>query len=89
MQEIPVYLFTGFMDSGKTTLIQETLIENGFSEDCDSCLIISSTAIIVLSSVPSGSTILFLWAFAASRILLISSIFFLLSNQMPHFFILL
>ena len=41
MQEIPVYLFTGFMDSGKTTLIQETLIENGFSEDCDSCLIIS------------------------------------------------
>ncbi|MFR6393629.1 MAG: hypothetical protein ACLUN0_12750 [Roseburia sp.] len=24
MQEIPVYLFTGFMDSGKTTLIKET-----------------------------------------------------------------
>ena len=33
MEEIPVYLFTGFMDSGKTTLIQETLYENGFGED--------------------------------------------------------
>lgn len=29
-QEIPVYLFTGFMDSGKTSLIQETLFENNF-----------------------------------------------------------
>ena len=32
MQEIPVYLFTGFMDSGKTTLIKETLFEDGFAE---------------------------------------------------------
>lgn len=24
MEEIPVYLFTGFMDSGKTSLILET-----------------------------------------------------------------
>jgi uncharacterized membrane protein YcgQ (UPF0703/DUF1980 family) len=32
MEEIPVYLFTGFMDSGKTTLIKETLIENGFAD---------------------------------------------------------
>ena len=32
MDEIPVYLFTGFMDAGKTTLIKETLLENGFSE---------------------------------------------------------
>lgn len=30
MQEIPVYVFTGFMDSGKTSLIQETLFENDF-----------------------------------------------------------
>ena len=29
-QEIPVYLFTGFMDSGKTSLVQETLFENNF-----------------------------------------------------------
>lgn len=28
--EIPVYLFTGFMDSGKTSLITQTLIENDF-----------------------------------------------------------
>ena len=33
MQEIPVYLFTGFMDSGKTTLIKETLFENDFGGD--------------------------------------------------------
>ncbi|MBR1390205.1 MAG: GTPase [Lachnospiraceae bacterium] len=32
MQEIPVYVFTGFMDSGKTSLIQETLFENNFGE---------------------------------------------------------
>ncbi|MBQ1681584.1 MULTISPECIES: TIGR03943 family putative permease subunit [Agathobacter] len=32
-QEIPVYLFTGFMDSGKTSLIKETLFENDFGED--------------------------------------------------------
>ncbi len=38
---VPVYLFTGFMDSGKTTLIQETLFENGFGEDGESILIIA------------------------------------------------
>ena len=32
MQEIPIYLFTGFMDSGKTTLIKEALLENGFAD---------------------------------------------------------
>ena len=30
-KDIPVYVFTGFMDSGKTTLIQETLFENDFA----------------------------------------------------------
>ena len=30
MNEIPVYLFTGFMDSGKTTLVKETLFDDGF-----------------------------------------------------------
>lgn len=39
MQEIPIYLFTGFMDSGKTTLIKETLLENGFAEEGDSLII--------------------------------------------------
>ena len=31
-QDIPVYLFTGFMDSGKTTLVEETLFENNFGD---------------------------------------------------------
>lgn len=31
-QEIPVYLFTGFMDSGKTSLVEETLFENEFGD---------------------------------------------------------
>ena len=39
MQEIPVYLFTGFMDSGKTTLIKDTLVENGFAEQGKSLII--------------------------------------------------
>ncbi len=39
MQEIPIYLFTGFMDSGKTTLIKETLFENGFAEEGESLII--------------------------------------------------
>lgn len=41
MAEVPVYFFTGFMDSGKTSLIQQTLNQNGFAEDLDSILIIS------------------------------------------------
>lgn len=41
MAEIPVYIFTGFMDSGKTTLIQETLFENGFGEENERMLIIA------------------------------------------------
>ena len=32
IQEIPVYFFTGFMDSGKTSLIEETLFENDFAD---------------------------------------------------------
>ena len=38
MQEIPIYLFTGFMDSGKTTLIKETLLENGSGKEPDHLL---------------------------------------------------
>lgn len=33
MNEIPVYLFTGFMDSGKTSLIKDTLFEQGFAKE--------------------------------------------------------
>lgn len=31
MREVPVYLFTGFLDAGKTTFIQETLEDPGFN----------------------------------------------------------
>ena len=40
MEETPVYLFFGFMDSGKTSLIRETLFDNGFAKDLKSFLII-------------------------------------------------
>ncbi len=39
MLEVPVYLFTGFMDSGKTSLIRQTLIENDFGEGAKTLLI--------------------------------------------------
>ena len=31
MREVPVYLFTGFLDAGKTTFIQETLEDPQFN----------------------------------------------------------
>ncbi len=40
MNDIPVYLFTGFMDAGKTSMIKETLFENGFANECDRILLI-------------------------------------------------
>lgn len=39
MQEIPVYLFTGFMDSGKTSLIRQTLLEQDFGDGAKTLLI--------------------------------------------------
>lgn len=39
MEEIPVYLFTGFMDSGKTSLILQTLLEEDFGEGAKTLLI--------------------------------------------------
>ena len=39
MEEIPVYLFTGFMDSGKTSLIHETLYDNEFGKDARNLVI--------------------------------------------------
>lgn len=38
--EVPVYLFSGFMDSGKSSLIRETLIEGDFSENGKTLLIL-------------------------------------------------
>ena len=41
-RDIPVYVFTGFMDSGKTTLIQETLFENDFAAGGEDKILILS-----------------------------------------------
>lgn len=38
--ETPVYLFSGFMDSGKSSLIKETLIEEEFAEGAKTLLIV-------------------------------------------------
>lgn len=38
--EIPVYLFSGFMDSGKSSLIRETLVEGDFGEGGRTLLIL-------------------------------------------------
>ena len=40
MEEIPVYLFTGFMDSGKTSLIRQTLLEENFGDGAKNLLIV-------------------------------------------------
>ena len=40
MQECLVYLFTGFLESGKTTLIQETLQDPGFNTGEEKTLIL-------------------------------------------------
>ncbi len=37
--DVPVYLFTGFMDSGKTSLITQTLLENDFGVGARSLII--------------------------------------------------
>ena len=39
-KEVPVYLFTGFMDSGKSTLIDKTLYGSEFSQSPESILVI-------------------------------------------------
>ena len=39
-EETLIYLFTGFMDAGKTTMIKETLFINGFVNECGNFLII-------------------------------------------------
>ena len=34
---VPVYLFTGFLESGKTTLIKETLLDTGLILESAHC----------------------------------------------------
>lgn len=40
MEKIPVYLFTGFMDSGKTKLIKDTLIQQEFTKNSKTLLLV-------------------------------------------------
>lgn len=40
MNEIPVYLFTGFMDSGKTSLVKDTLFNQGFADGVKTLIIL-------------------------------------------------
>mgnify|MGYP003374251493 CR=1 FL=1 len=37
--EVPVFLITGFLDSGKTSFLRQILEEEGFSEEARSLLI--------------------------------------------------
>ena len=45
MQEIPVYLFNGFLESGKTTFIQDILSDPNFTEDERSLVILCEEGI--------------------------------------------
>ena len=40
MEDIPVYLFTGFLDAGKTKFIQETLEDERFNNGENTLLLI-------------------------------------------------
>ena len=44
-EQIPVYLFTGFLESGKTKMIQETLEDKNFNDGCRILLIVCEEGI--------------------------------------------
>ena len=44
-EQIPVYLFTGFLESGKTKMIQETLEDQNFNDGCKILLIVCEEGI--------------------------------------------
>lgn len=45
VEEIPVYMFLGFLESGKTTFASETLIERGFTEGEPTLLLVCEEGI--------------------------------------------
>lgn len=45
IEEIPVYMFMGFLESGKTTFANETLIERGFTEGEPTLLLVCEEGI--------------------------------------------
>lgn len=50
LKEVPVYLFTGFIDSGKTTFIQSTLEDPSFNEGERTLLILCEEGEVVYDS---------------------------------------
>ena len=58
MKEIPVYLFTGFLDSGKTTFLNG-ILEDGFARDTPTLLICCERG---RRSMTPGSWIMSLWS---------------------------
>ncbi len=45
LEEIPVYMFLGFLESGKTTFAKETLIDRGFTEGEPTLLLVCEEGI--------------------------------------------
>ena len=43
---IPVYLFTGFLESGKTTLIKDTLLDPGFGQEEKTLLLVCEEGMV-------------------------------------------
>jgi G3E family GTPase len=43
--EMPIYLFTGFLEAGKTSFIQQTLTEQTFTEDGNTLLLVCEEGI--------------------------------------------
>ena len=48
-KEIPVYVFMGFLESGKTTFAKETLMDRGFTGGAKTLLLVSSPQTISLT----------------------------------------
>jgi G3E family GTPase len=44
-ERVPIYLFTGFLESGKTKMIQETLEDKNFNDGCKILLIVCEEGI--------------------------------------------
>ena len=56
MREVPVYLFTGFLDAGKTTFIQETLEDPGFNSGEKTVILMCEDGEAALSPIRFAST---------------------------------
>ncbi len=55
-KETPVYLFTGFLDSGKTTFIQETLEDPGFNDGQKTLLLLCEEGEVEYNPIKFAST---------------------------------